>query len=412
VFAAASAWFAMLAVICVALLIRRTRIGGSRWRRQRTLIAVVAVVAVSGGAAVLTLNAFNQSTRHSFGWLLYVVIYVITLVLPVAFVVGLLRDRAGYASVADLVRGLDQIETRELEAGLAKTLQDPAMKLVFPVGGAGAFVDVEGHPVLVPDDGTRRVTMLGPNDAPVAALIHDPAVLESPKLLQAASAAAHLALSNARLQAEVRAQLSEVKSSRVRIIAAADEERRRIERNLPDGAQQHLLGMGMTLHLLRSQLDDYAAATETLDDAESALRQAIEELRELAQGIHPAVLTDEGLLAAVGLLARRSPIAVRIDAEVDTRPAPNVEAAAYYIISEALQNIAKHAHAQRASVRLRCLAGHLDIKVTDDGVGGVLLQAGSGLRGMADRTHALDGTFQIRSEPGTGTEVRVSLPCG
>jgi signal transduction histidine kinase len=404
------AWFVLLAAICVALLVRRALTGGPRWRRQRAVIAVASIAVAAGGGAFLVLTA-ARATGAGLEWLVYPTLYLSILVVPGAFLAGLLRDRAGYASVVDLVRGLDQYGPHELQAGLATTLQDPSLVLVFPVGESGDVVDIDGNWVDVPADGSRSLTMLGPPDEPVAALVHDPALSESRRLLEAAGAAAHLALHNARLQAEVRAQLAEVRASRSRIVAAADDERQRLERNLHDGAQQRLFGIGMTLQMLRSTLDTGEPATQFLDEAERELRAAIRELRELAQGIHPAVLTDEGLIAGLGVLARRSPVPVTVDAQISDRPAARIEAAAYYIVSEALQNVAKHADAASACVRLRQRDGSLDIVVSDDGIGGASVAGGTGLRGMADRVLALDGTVEVRSQRGEGTEIRVRLPC-
>lgn len=404
------AWFVLLAVTCVVLLVRRYAAGGRRWRRQRTVTMVASLVMITGASLYLALNALARSLGH-FGWLLYPAVYMGIVAVPGAFLVGLLRDRIGYASVADLVRGLDEIHPYELQAGLSQTLQDPDLVVLFPVGQDGDFVDIDGQWVEVPADGSRALTMLGPSDAPIAALLHDPSLSHSPKLLEAAGAAARLALQNARLQAEVRAQLAEVRASRARIVAAADDERQRLERNLHDGAQQRLFGIGMTLQMLRGRLDGNDAALDFLDEAEVDLRSAIQELRELAQGIHPAVLTDEGLVAGVGLLARRSPVPVTVDAQLPTRPSAGIEAAAYYIVSEALQNVVKHAGATSAEVRLRRHDGSLEIVVCDDGVGGASVEGGTGLRGLADRAMALDGTLDVRSQPGEGTQLRVRLPC-
>lgn len=401
---------ALLSLVLTGLLLRRARSLGTRWRQQRSVVLALSLVGVLLAVWWFVLVASTGPVRGS--WLEYPAVYVITLIVPGAFMVGLLRDRVGYASVADLVRGLDQIGPRDLEAGLARTLQDPGLRLVFPVGQGGDYVDIDGEWVDMPDDGCRVVTLLGPPDEAVAALVHDVQLADSPRLLEAAGSAAHLSLQNARLQAEVRAQLAEVRASRTRIVTAADDERKRLERNLHDGAQQRLLGIGMTVQILRSQLDCGGAdAAAFLDEIQTELKSAIQELRELAQGIHPAVLTDEGLAAGVGLLARRAPLPVTVEADISDRPPPGVEAAAYYIVSEALQNVAKHAQARRAVVRLHRQGKRLEITVTDDGRGGATLGSGTGLRGLADRALALDGTFDITSTPGQGTKIRVSLPC-
>jgi signal transduction histidine kinase len=218
--------------------------------------------------------------------------------------------------------------------------------VLFPVDGGG-LVEVDGHPVTASSgDPTQWTTAVGEGPQPLAVLVHDPALLEHGELLEAAGAAARLALENARLQAEVRAQLAEVRASRARLVDVADAERRRLERDLHDGAQQRLLGMGMTLQTLRGRLPVIDPGTDRLlQEATAELRSALTELRDLAQGIHPAVLTDQGLSAALGVLARRCPLPVTVQGEVSERPTPVVEAAAYYVVSEALQNTVKHAHA-------------------------------------------------------------------
>ena len=247
------------------------------------------------------------------------------------------------------------------------------------------------------------MTVLGPAEAPVAALVHDPALLERPKLLEAAGAAVRLALENERLQAELRLQLVEVRASRARIVDAGDAERRRLERDLHDGAQQRLLSLGLALQLVRSELGPGANGAATLlGEAEAELAAALEELRELAQGIHPAVLTEQGLGPALRTLAARSPLPLEIRHLPDERlPAP-VEAAAYFVVSEALANVAKHAQASAVSVSIVRHDGSLVVEVEDDGVGGAEPRAGSGLAGLADRVHALEGRLTIESEAGRG----------
>jgi signal transduction histidine kinase len=255
------------------------------------------------------------------------------------------------------------------------------------------------------------VTVLGPAEAPVAALVHDPALLERPALLTAAGAAARLALENERLQAELRLQLAEVHASRARIVEAGEEQRRRLERDLHDGAQQRLLSLGLALQLARSELEPRANGAATLlGEAEAELAAALEELRALAQGIHPAVLTENGLGPALRTLAARSSLPVEIRHVPDERlPAP-VEAAAYFVVSEALANVAKHAHASAAFVSVARRGDSVEVEVEDDGVGGAEPRSGSGLAGLADRVHTLEGRLTIESKPGHGTCLRAKIP--
>jgi signal transduction histidine kinase len=242
--------------------------------------------------------------------------------------------------------------------------------------------------------------------------MHDPVLLERRGLLEAAGAAARLALENERLQAELRAQLGELRASRARIVAAGDAERRRLERDLHDGAQQRLLGLGLALQLVRAELgDETNGAGELLDEAEAELAAAVEELRELARGIHPAVLTEEGLAPAVRTLAARAPLPVQLVDVLEERFAAPVEAAAYFVVAEALANVAKHAHASVARVSIVRAEGLLVVGVGDDGVGGAQASGRSGLAGLADRVHALDGRLTIESDVGHGTTLTAAFPC-
>jgi signal transduction histidine kinase len=190
------------------------------------------------------------------------------------------------------------------------------------------------------------------------------------------------------------------------VVAAADAERRRVERDLHDGAQQRLLALGVALQLLRDDRDD----TRLLAEAEAELRAALRELRELARGIHPTILSDSGLGGAVAGLVDRAPIPVSARVTVPRQPEA-VESTAYFIVSEALANVTKHAHAHAANVSITSDDGRLVVEVSDDGCGGADAASGSGLQGLADRVGALDGTFTIATAPGCGTAIRAEIPC-
>jgi signal transduction histidine kinase len=237
-------------------------------------------------------------------------------------------------------------------------------------------------------------------------------LLERRGLLEAAGAAARLALENERLQAELRAQVAELHASRTRIVQAGDEERRRLERNLHDGAQQRLLSLGLALQLARAELGPEGnGATELLAEAEDELRAALDELRELARGIHPAILTDQGLAAAVRSLAERSAVPVNIVTVPDERLGESTEAAAYFIVSESLANCAKYSHASAVRVSISRRDGNAVIDIADDGSGGADPACGSGLRGLSDRVLTLDGTFSVESPAGVGTHIHAEIPC-
>jgi signal transduction histidine kinase len=219
-------------------------------------------------------------------------------------------------------------------------------------------------------------------------------------------------MENVRLDAELQARLDELRDSRARIVAAEASARRKLERDLHDGAQQRLVGLALDLRLARSKVqEDPEGAAALLDEAQAELGHATEELRELARGIHPAVLSDRGLEAAVDALATRAPMPVEVDARVDGRLPDAVEAAAYFVVAEALTNVARHAGADRAEVGIEQADGLLSVEVRDDGQGGADL-AGSGLRGLADRVTALDGELEISSPRGRGTTVRATIPIG
>ncbi|HEY1366673.1 MAG TPA: PAS domain-containing protein [Gaiellaceae bacterium] len=207
------------------------------------------------------------------------------------------------------------------------------------------------------------------------------------------------------------ARIAELKAARSRILAAQDATRRAIERDLHDGAQQQLVTLALTLRLMKTKLpDDPDAVSGLLDDAIGSLDQATAELRELARGIHPAILSDRGLAFAVGGLARRAPVPVEVECSLAERLPEPVEAAAYYVVAEALTNVARYADATQATVRLACERDCAFVEVEDDGVGGVNPDVGSGIRGLRDRIDALDGSLDVSSEPGKGTQIRARIP--
>ncbi len=223
---------------------------------------------------------------------------------------------------------------------------------------------------------------------------------------------AALSSENEQLNAELRAKVAELRASRARIVEAGYAERRRVERDLHDGAQQRLMALTMNLRLAREKLEaDPATTAELLDEAMEELAAATAELRELARGIHPVVLSDRGLAAALAGLAERSPVPVEVVSTPDERLPSAVESAAYFVVAEALTNVARYAEAGGASVRVERENGLVAVEIRDDGVGGADPDAGSGLRGLEDRVAALEGSFEVRSRPGEGTSVEARIPC-
>lgn len=316
------------------------------------------------------------------------------------------RRRTGRGSVADLVVELGDVEPGQVRAALTRALGDPTLQLGLWFPERHRWVDEGGAELEILGDDSRGVTFLGDQ---LAVLVHDPLLLERPSVLQAAGSAARLALENERLQAELRAQLAELRDSRARIVRSADEERRRLERDLHDGAQQRLLSLGMALQLLRPHTLD-GEGEALLAENERELLEALHGLRDLARGIHPAILTDNGLAAAARTLAGHSPIPVSVACPEQRLPT-HVETASYHVIAEALTNITRHAHATRARVSVALDKGCVRVEVGDDGVGGANPQSGTGLRGLADRVGALDGRFSIDSPSGNGTIITAEIPC-
>jgi signal transduction histidine kinase len=244
-----------------------------------------------------------------------------------------------------------------------------------------------------------------------AVLVHDQGLEHEPQLVRLTASAAGMALEHARLQAEVQAQLEQVQASRTRIVEAGDAERRRLERDLHDGAQQRLVTLTLALGMARSRAAGADPELESLiDSATKEAREALVELRELARGIHPAVLTETGLAGAIQALVERSPVATTITALPAGRFPAQIEATAYFVVSEALANVAKHAAAGSAQVTIRQLTGQLMVQVSDDGAGGAKPE-GSGLRGLADRVASAGGVLRIDSPPGSGTRLEADIPC-
>jgi signal transduction histidine kinase len=225
-------------------------------------------------------------------------------------------------------------------------------------------------------------------------------------------AAASLTLENERLQAELRARLLELQASRARLVQATDSERRRIERDLHDGTQQRLVSIAMSLGLLETKLPGQAEAAQSLvRETREALTVALAELRELTHGINPPLLTERGLPAALDELCRRAAIATHLEVTIDQRLAEEVETAAYFMVSEALSNAAKHSHGSEIRVFASYRGQRLTIEIGDDGIGSATPTGGSGLRGLADRIEALGGRFTVSSPPGRGTTLRAEIPC-
>jgi PAS domain S-box-containing protein len=514
---------AFMAVALVVLLARRWRVATPALRRALLPVFVaggVTLLAAAGDAAAATSRLKSPAS-----WTLW----ALFLTVPLAFLFGLLRSRLAGAAVGRLLRGTPETPTpEEAQEGLRRALGDPTLELGFWLPARRTYVGASGEPLLLPgDDDPRVVTPL--EDAtgrPLAAVVHDAALLDESDLLEGVLAAARLAIQKDRLQAELHAHVAELQRerdfvatvvntapaffcvldeqgrierfndtladfsgipddervrgrrfwevfvdepdresvreafergahgahehrssggrhvvwritrlpegrllasgidltarkraeqelrlSRTRIVAAADEERRRLERNLHDGAQQRLVSLSLSLRLAQAKLaGDPDEAKAILDAASVELAFALEELRELARGLHPAVLADRGLVPALEGLAGRATLPVELDVVCRDRLPEQVEVAAFYVVAESLTNVAKYAHASSVHVRIEQTNGHVVVEIADDGVGGADAAVGTGLRGLADRVEALDGRFEFESPIGRGTIVRAAIP--
>lgn len=536
--AAERAFSAAVVIAAVAVIVSRWRAASPAYRR--VLAPVLLTGALVGFALVANILA-EELWPAAAGQTWWLVLAALASV-PIAFLVGMVRARLAQTAITRLVVELGTTPPPgELREALARALGDPTLRLAYWLPETASYVDLDGRPILLPQDGTDQVTTVVELDGRrVGALVHDEALADHPELVRAVCVAAGLALENERLQAELRSRLdelaterdfvsavidnaqalvlvldaesrivrfnracervsgytaaevlgrplgdlippeqrarveraladvsaggppkenenhwltkqgerrliawtnavltgadgtvehvvssgldvterrraeAEVRASRARIVEVGDRERRRLERNLHDGAQQHLVSLLLTLRMARAKAQaDPVEAGRILELATAELEQGLAELRELARGIHPAVLTERGLAGALETIAERTPLPVTVDAALaDDRLPASVEVAAYYVVAESVANVAKHARAENVRISLARDNGALIVEVVDDGAGGASPREGSGLAGLADRVRALDGELEIESAEGHGTTVRAKLPLG
>jgi PAS domain S-box-containing protein len=498
-----------------------------RWKRATpTFRRILRPVYLTGGLSMLLLTiGFLVNPFSGVGATIVTVALIATFTeVPFVFLGGILGTTLARGSGVGAVFSAipERASPGEVQEGIRLALRDQTAQVAYWYDEGAHYVDVEGNHFDLPADTRRRVvTKLEYADTPVAAIVHDAALLQEPELLETITGAARVALERDKLLVEVRAraeryrgllqampdlmfrisrdgtylsysasgdrdlivkevvgltlwerlprdiadrvlaagrtaidrgqpvvieyaldfdgktrhyegrfaasgndeflmivreiterkrQQEELEASRARIVAAGDEARRRLERNLHDGAQQRLVSLSLSLRLVQGQLRrDPDAADQLLERSRAELAEALEELRELARGIHPAVLTDRGLDAALEALAARSQLLVEIDGPDGDLP-PAVEAAAYYVVSEALANVTKYAQASLVRVTVDQANGYARVEVADDGVGGADPTRGSGLRGLSDRLASLSGRLDVDSPPGAGTRVRAEIP--
>jgi signal transduction histidine kinase len=411
---ARSEWatLALTATVLLAAAAGRRSVGGVERRARTAGLAAAALLSVTLGLTAVG-RLLDSGADAASVWVLYGAVTAIACGLTA----DLLWGRWVRAALTDFVIDLgDHHEPQALRAALARALGDPSLELAYRIDGRAGWVDEAGRSVALPDgdgsgdgerDGRRAVTSIGEAGAPLAALVHDPATLADPELLTSVAAAARLAVANVRLQAEIAGRLDEMAASRRRLMEAGDEERRRLGERLGDGPEARLAEVAARLERLAAESDGDAEAILARLTDEVATSRA--QLRDLAHGIRPRTLSAGGLRPALAELAGQSTVPVDL-AVPDGRFAPPVELVAYFVCSEALANIAKHADAARVRIDVAASAHELRILVADDGVGGADVRDGAGLRGLADRVEALAGSLTVESPVGGGTRVEAILP--
>jgi signal transduction histidine kinase len=411
-----ASYLAVVAAIGIAVV--RYRLYAIERLVNRTLVYVTLTVSLLAIYAVITVALGVLIGGESSS-----VVAVATLVAALAFrpLRGRIQDlvdrrfrRARYEGVRLVRMFEDDVRNgrrapEAIGAVLAEALGDPLVQIFFWLPETGEYADAAGEIVALPSVARAR-REIRREDAPTAVLLHDPTLRDRRDLLDGVLAAAVLSIEMARLRVEVRIQLAEVEASRTRIVEAGHAERRRLERDLHDGAQQRLVSLGVELRRLQFTLPPEAKlVSPALDQIVDDVGAAIGDLRQIAAGVRPARL-DDGLAAALRDLARTSPIPVEVDASSE-RVTASVEAAAYFVACEAITNAVKHGSASKVAVRAVSDNGTLCVRVSDDGVGGATVHRGSGLAGLRDRVAAHGGTFAIASPRGGGTTVEVAIPC-
>jgi signal transduction histidine kinase len=393
----------------IVMLAARGYLGAAGRERRMRLLALRATAllgaTIAASASIrlaLPGSVAASATLHAYQGVLCV--------LTIGLLLGLTRGSWDRAEVTDLVVELGQTRSGSLRDALARALGDPSLEIGYWLPEAGGYVDSGGRASQLPDAGSRRLTTLVERDGqPVAVLVHDPAVLGDEGLVEAVASAARLAAANVRLRADVRARVAELAESRRRIIETGDQERDRLERRLRQGAQRRLAGLAETL----GEAGRTAASGETIERvarAEAQLVRTETELRDLARGIHPRELSEQGLASALAAVTADFPVPVELSVSIGAVPAA-VETCAYFVCLEALANIAKYAAA--STVRITVIGGSgggITLEVEDDGVGGANPGRGTGLRGLVDRVDALGGRLTVLSPAGRGTRLTIDIP--
>ena len=399
-----------IADVTLAVVVVRRWLRASPPMRRALAPVLVGAAAITVGTFTLLWDKIAGARTDLIGWITAITFCA----LPVALLANLLRVRLARTAIGSLVVDLRRdSDPAHLRDALRRALRDPSLELAFWLPEYEAYADLAGNELALPHEGAGvAITVLERGDGSrVAALMHDPSLAQEGDLLQEVAAAAAMVLENGRLQSELRANLDELRGARERVIEAAHGERRRLERDLHDGAQQRLVTLAISLTRLEMRLAGDPETSALVAEAKREAKGSLQELRDLARGVHPAALTTHGLTVALESLVQTAPVPVGLDVELPERLPPTTEAAAYFLVSEALANTAKHARAHSASVAVHREDGIVVVEVDDDGVGGADTAGGSGLRGLAERVEALDGSLFVRSPAGAGTHLRAEIPC-
>ncbi len=395
------------ATVVLAVVLSRRWFAASKPLRRALLPVLAGAAALLLGAALSVLDKVGVSAP-AVRWMLLLAFTAI----PVAVMAGVVRSRLARAGVGALVLDLQAEPTQvDLRASMARALGDPTLEVAYWLPKHSYYADADGKPVdLSTDVRGRSTTTIDRKGAPIAALVHDASLDDEPELLNGVVAAAAIALENGQLHAELHARLEDLQGLQARAHDAGETERKRLERNLHDGTQQRLIALSMELTLLERRIGADPDVASRLEHARNELATSLTELRDVARGLHPALLTVQGLPAALESITGTSAVPARLTTDVRTRLPERVEVAAYYVVSESLANVGKHAHATSASVKVVDAGAALDVEVADDGVGGADVNKGSGLRGLRDRVEALGGTFVVTGPRSGGTRICATIP--
>ncbi|WP_170153851.1 sensor histidine kinase [Actinoplanes italicus] len=398
----------LLPAVLVGLIIRRyTTSRGLARRELRPVLAAAVAVAL---AYVVTQSVLLAESSNDLDAALATPQNLLLLAVPIAFGAAAVRRWLDRSAVADLVMSIPQpADLDTVRDALRQVLLDPSLAVYVWLPERRLYTDGDATYEQPPEAGRIRRDLADARGEPLATVLLEPALDRRTDLVDAALRAAALSLENARLHADLLDRLQELERSRTRIVEAGITERRRVERDLHDGAQQRLLALAATIGRAHAAADP--ATRAVLGQARTELRAALKELRDLARGIHPAVLEQVGLGAAVEAVTESLPLAVDVEIDTAGRLPPMVETAVYFVVCEALANVVKHARARRAGVALRRTTSGVDLVVSDDGAGGARVTPGGGLAGLADRVAALNGRLHVDSSPGCGTRLTLELPC-